>query len=62
MQRNGISFKGQNIFIGIDVHLKTWAVAIMTESGTFAVFPTKGNLPRSSVVKCSLKFGLQHRS
>jgi transposase len=38
MQRNGISFKGQNIFIGIDVHLKTWAVAIMTESGMIERF------------------------
>jgi transposase len=33
MQRKGISFEGQNIFIGIDVHLKKWSVAIMTTSG-----------------------------
>jgi len=33
MQKNKISFKGQKIFIGIDVHKKTWAVAILTESG-----------------------------
>ncbi|MST86028.1 IS110 family transposase, partial [Hallella mizrahii] len=33
MQRNKISFKGQNIFIGIDVHARTWEVAVLTESG-----------------------------
>ena len=33
MQRNKISFKGQKIFIGIDVHLKTWEVVSITESG-----------------------------
>jgi transposase len=33
MQSKGFSFEGQNIFIGIDVHLKTWSINIMTESG-----------------------------
>lgn len=33
MQRNKISFKGQNIFIGIDVHKKNWQVAVLTEAG-----------------------------
>ena len=33
MQKYNISFKGQNIFIGIDVHDKTWEVAVLTESG-----------------------------
>ena len=33
MQRNKISFKGQKIFLGIDVHAKTWEVAVLTESG-----------------------------
>jgi len=33
MQKNKISFKEQRIFIGIDVHKTTWAVAILTESG-----------------------------
>jgi transposase len=32
MQRNKISFKGQNIYVGIDVHLKTWHVTTLTES------------------------------
>ena len=33
MQRNKISFKGQKIFIGIDVHRKNWDVAIAPEVG-----------------------------
>lgn len=30
-QINELDFKGQNIYIGIDVHLKSWAVAVMSE-------------------------------
>lgn len=33
VQSKGINFAGQNIYIGIDVHLKTWSVAIITQSG-----------------------------
>ena len=33
MQRNKISFKGQKIFIGIDVHKKNWDVAIAPAVG-----------------------------
>ena len=33
MQKYNISFKGQNIFVGIDVHCRTWEVAVLTESG-----------------------------
>lgn len=32
-QSNKINFKGQNIYIGIDVHLKSWHVTIMTDFG-----------------------------
>ena len=31
MQSNELNFKGQNIYVGIDVHLKSWTVNIMTE-------------------------------
>ncbi len=34
MQSNKISFKGQKIFIGIDVHKKSWEVAVAPEVGT----------------------------
>ena len=33
MQKYNISFKGQKIFIGIDVHKKNWDVAIAPEVG-----------------------------
>ena len=33
MQKYKISFKGQNIYVGIDVHLRTWHVTTLTESG-----------------------------
>jgi len=32
-QSNIFNFKGQELFIGIDVHLKTWNVSILTSSG-----------------------------
>ena len=33
MQKYNISFKGQKIFIGIDVHKKNWDVAVAPEVG-----------------------------
>lgn len=33
MQRNEISFKGQKVFIGIDVHKNSWSVTTLTETG-----------------------------
>jgi transposase len=30
-QSNELNFKGQNIYVGMDVHLKSWTVCIMTE-------------------------------
>lgn len=33
MQRKELSFKGQKIFIGIDVHKDSWRVAIAPEVG-----------------------------
>lgn len=31
-QRKELNFEGQNIYIGIDVHLKSWTVTILTET------------------------------
>ena len=31
VQRNELNFKGQNIYVGLDVHLKSWTVCIMTQ-------------------------------
>jgi len=30
-QRNELNFEGQNIYVGLDVHLKSWTACIMTE-------------------------------
>ena len=43
MQRNKISFKGQKIFIGIDVHKKNWDVAIAPEVGIVKRHPQKAS-------------------
>jgi len=43
MQRNKISFNGQKIFIGIDVHDKTWDVAIAPEVGIVKRHPQKAS-------------------
>ncbi|MGK7395224.1 MAG: hypothetical protein ACNS62_11670, partial [Candidatus Cyclobacteriaceae bacterium M3_2C_046] len=31
LQINEIDYTGQNIYVGFDVHLKSWTVAIMTD-------------------------------
>ena len=31
VQSNKLDFSGQNIYVGIDVHLKSWSVAILSE-------------------------------
>jgi transposase len=37
MENTKISFKGQSIFIGLDVHLKSWKVCILTDEFEHAV-------------------------
>ena len=37
-QRTQLDFKGQNIFVGMDVHLKSWTVTILTEELTHKTF------------------------
>jgi transposase len=37
-QSNKIDFNGQNIYVGFDVHLKSWAVTILTEKLTHKTF------------------------
>lgn len=31
VQGNKLDFRGQNIYVGIDVHLNSWSVAILSE-------------------------------
>ena len=42
-QSNKIDFKGQNIYVGFDVHLKSWKVTIMTEKLTHKTFSQPPN-------------------
>jgi transposase len=37
-QRNELSFKGQNIYVGIDVHLKSWSVTVLSENSVLKKF------------------------
>jgi transposase len=37
-QSSELNFKGQNLFIGIDVHLKSWTVSIMSEKLSHKIF------------------------
>ena len=37
-QRTQLDFKGQNIFVGMDVHLKSWTVTILAEELTHKTF------------------------
>jgi len=44
-QRKEINFEGQNVYVGIDVHLKTWHVTIITESGYKSKFSQPSSAP-----------------
>jgi transposase len=37
-QRKALDFKGQNIYIGIDVHLKSWSVTVLSETSVLKKF------------------------
>ncbi len=37
-QRNKISFRGQKIYVGIDVHLKSWSVTVLSETSVLKKF------------------------
>lgn len=38
VQRNKLDFNGQNIYVGIDVHLKSWSVAVLSEHSVLKKF------------------------
>lgn len=38
VQRNKLDFNGQHIYVGIDVHLKSWAVAILSQNAVLKRF------------------------
>ncbi len=37
-QSNKLDFRGQNIYVGIDVHLKSWSVTVLSESSVLKKF------------------------
>lgn len=47
-ESNKLSFKGQDIFIGIDVHLKSWIITIMME---FSAFKTLSINPEAKILR-----------
>lgn len=51
-QRKELNFEGQNIYIGIDVHLKSWTVSILTETISHKRFTMP---PQAEVLACYLK-------
>jgi len=42
-QRKELDFKGQNIYVGIDVHLKSWSVTILSETSVMKKFTQSPN-------------------
>jgi transposase len=42
-QINELDFKGQNIYVGIDVHLKSWSVAVLSEHSVLKKFSQNPN-------------------
>jgi transposase len=42
-QRNELDFKGQNIYVGIDVHLKSWSVTVLSEHSVLKKFSQNPN-------------------
>ncbi len=55
-QRKQISFKGEKIYVGIDVHLKSWAVSILTESASMGKPKTMPPVPEKLVAYLHREF------
>ncbi|KAA6352481.1 hypothetical protein EZS27_000183 [termite gut metagenome] len=43
-QRKELTYEGQNIYVGIDVHLKSWTVSIQTETLHHKTFTQPANV------------------
>ena len=44
LQSNELNFEDQNIYVGIDVHLKSWTVTILTERLHHKTFSQANNV------------------
>ena len=60
-QRKELNFEGQNIFVGIDVHLKSWNVSIFTDDLHHKTFsqPAKAEL-LSTYLKLNFPNAIYH--
>ena len=64
-QSNTLNFEGQNIYVGIDVHLKSWTVSILTEHlhhKTFVQPPSPEALSSCPVLLSSRAFSQRELS
>jgi len=43
IQSNKLDFSNQNIYVGFDVHLKSWKVTVLTEKVTVKTFSQDPN-------------------
>jgi len=60
-QRKELNFEGQNIFVGIDVHLKSWNVSIFTEDLFHRTFKQPANAATlSSYLKLNFPDAIYH--
>ena len=58
-QRKELNFEGQSIYVGLDVHLKSWTVSIFTEKLHHKTFSQP---PRAEVLSEYLKFNFPNAS
>jgi hypothetical protein len=60
-QRNKLNFSVQNIYVGIDVYLKSWSVTILTDHLHHKTF-TQPSVPSALVHYLTLNFpvGMYH--
>ena len=52
-QRTELNFEGQNFYVGIDVHLKSWTVTVMSESLSLKTFtqPSSAEILRNYLIR-----------
>ena len=58
-QRKELNFEGQSVFVGLDVHLKSWTVSIFTEKLHHKTFSQP---PRAEILSDYLKFNFPNAS
>ena len=58
-QRKELNFEGQSVFVGLDVHLKSWTVSIFTEKLHHKTFSQP---PKAEILSDYLKFNFPNAS